>query len=127
MMEYYRLHICRMNPWPDNLSRSMETFAIPVYQYMWGPGEFTCTGILGPFDCTKRLREITVPVLFTCRRYDEATTATTAYHQEKLPGSQRVMFEDASHTHHLESEEDYLNAVRAFLSTAEGKKGRPSV
>ncbi|WP_321504215.1 proline iminopeptidase-family hydrolase [uncultured Methanoregula sp.] len=115
MMEYYRLHICRMDPWPDCMMRSMERFAVPVYRYMWGPSEFTCTGTLGSFDCTDRLREITIPVLFTCGRYDEATPAATAWYREMLPGSQMAVFEDASHAHHLEKEDEFLAAVRTFL------------
>ncbi|MFA4859353.1 proline iminopeptidase-family hydrolase [Methanoregula sp.] len=118
MMAYYRLHICRMDPWPDCLMRSMERFAIPVYRYMWGPSEFTCTGTLGSFDVTARLREITVPVLFTCGRYDEATPASTAYYQKMLPGSQIAVFEDASHAHHLEKEDEFLAVVRTFLRGA---------
>lgn len=115
MMEYYNLHICRMDPWPDCLMRSMERFALPVYQYMWGPSEFTITGTLKGFECADQLHKITVPVLFTCGRYDEATPDTTAYYQKMLPGSQLRVFENASHSHHLEQEQEYLATVRKFL------------
>lgn len=115
MMVYYRRHVCRLDPWPDCLLRSMERFAIPVYQYMWGPSEFTCTGTLRGFECAGRLREIRVPALFTCGRYDEATPASTAYYRNMLPGSKLVIFEEASHSHHLEQEAAYLAAVRKFL------------
>jgi proline iminopeptidase len=120
MMAYYNLHICRMDPWPDCLMRSMERFAIPVYRYMWGPSEFNCTGTLKGFECSDRLHKITVPTLFTCGRYDEATPATTAYYHEQLPGSQLKIFEDASHSHHLEKEEEYLAVVRKFLDERDG-------
>ncbi|PKG31831.1 proline iminopeptidase-family hydrolase [Methanoregula sp.] len=120
MMEFYNLHICRMDPWPECLMRSMERFALPVYQYMWGPSEFTITGTLKGFECSERLHKIQVPVLFTCGRYDEATPETTAYYQTKLPGSQLRVFENASHSHHLEQEQEYLATVRKFLKENDG-------
>ena len=120
MMEYYRLHVCRLDPWPDCLMRSMERFALPVYQYMWGPSEFTITGTLRGFECSERLRRISAPVLFTCGRYDEATPGTTAYYQEMLPGSELRVFENASHSHHLEQEPEYLAVVRKFLAEHDG-------
>lgn len=91
----------------------MERFALPVYRYMWGPSEFTCTGILSSFDVKDRLREITVPTPFTCGSYDEAKPAATANNPVELSGSQLAVFEDASH--HLEKEEVFLITVRIFL------------
>jgi proline iminopeptidase len=115
MMEYYRRHLCRIDPWPDCLKTSFEKMAPQVYEYLWGPSEFTITGTLSSYERVDRLREIRVPVLFTCGRYDEATPDATAYYHTMLPGSELVIFEDASHEHHLEKEEEYLSAVRKFL------------
>jgi proline-specific peptidase len=125
MMRYYRLHVCRLKSWPECLTRAFEKLAQNVYGYMWGPSEFTITGTLDDYERADRLREITVPTLFTCGRYDEATPATTAYYQQKLPGSELVVFEDASHEHHLEKTEAYLDVVRDFLRRAE--RAEPTV
>jgi len=122
MAEYYKIHVCRMDPWPDCLNRSMENVSHEVYGYMWGPSEFTMTGTLGTIDLTDRLREIYLPVLFTCGRYDESSLSTTAYYHKMLPGSEMVVFEDASHDHHLEKTEEYLRVVQEFLRKAEGEK-----
>lgn len=122
MMEYYRLHVCRLDPWPDSLNRTFENMGADVYNYMWGPSEFTITGTLKDFDRTMDLREISVPVLFTCGRYDEATPESTAYYQSMLPCSEMIIFEDASHEHHIEKSEEYLLAVRDFLKRSEMEK-----
>ena len=84
-MEYYRRYLCRMDPWPEAMDRSHEESSGEVYVEMWGPTEFHATGNLRDYDRTGRLHEISVPTLFTCGRYDEATPQTTASYQQLLP------------------------------------------
>lgn len=115
MEAYYARHVCRTDPWPECLNRSLERLAMPIYLQMWGPSEFTCTGILREFSVADRLAELSVPVLFTCGEYDEASPATMIYYQSLVPGSDLEVFEGASHSHHLEETEAYLAAVREFL------------
>jgi proline-specific peptidase len=119
MMRYYRLHVCRLEHWPECLTRTFEKVAQNVYGHLWGPSEFTITGTLKDYERVDRLVEIAVPTLFTCGRYDEATPATAAYYQQMLPDSELVIFEDASHEHHLEKTGEYLGVVRDFLHHAE--------
>ncbi len=104
MMVYYRLHVCRMDPWPDCLNRTFEKLGQKVYERMWGPSEFTMNGTLADYNRSDRLKEIKVPVLFTCGRYDESTPSATAYYSSMLPGSERIIFEEASHMAHLENQ-----------------------
>jgi proline iminopeptidase len=122
LMEYYRLHVCRLDSWPDVLMQTFNRVAADVYGYMWGPSEFTITGTLGTYDRVARLKEIAVPVLFTCGEYDEATPAATAWYKDNLPGSEMIVFEGASHEHHLEKREEYLEAVRGFLGKVEKRR-----
>jgi len=84
-----------------------------------GPSEYTITGTLKNYERANDLKNITIPTLFTCGRYDEASPESTTYYQSMLPGSRIVIFEDASHSHHLEQEAAYLNTVREFLSSGE--------
>lgn len=119
LMYFYHKHVCRVEPWPEYFNRSFAKFGFGVYQYMWGPSEFTQTGTLHGRDLVGELKNITVPVLFTCGRYDEATPATTQYYQANLPGSEIVIFEDASHAHHIEKTAEYLQTVRNFLARSE--------
>ncbi|MCA1916527.1 proline iminopeptidase-family hydrolase [Methanospirillum hungatei] len=119
MMVFYRNHVCRMDPWPECLEKSMEKMAFQVYEHMWGPSEYTITGTLKNYEHAHNLQNITIPTLFTCGRYDEASPESTRYYQSMLPGSRIVIFEDASHSHHLEQETAYLNTVREFLASVE--------
>lgn len=121
MMAYYKTHVCRLDPWPDCLNRTFEKLGHEVYEQMWGPSEFTITGTLKGYERVNLLKEISVPTLFTCGRYDEATPSTTAYYHSMLPGSEIVIFEGASHEHHLEKIGEYLEVVRSFINKAENK------
>lgn len=122
VVAYYKRHVCCLDPWPDCLNRTIEKMGHAVYEYMWGPSEFTMSGTLKDYERAERLKEITVPVLFTCGQYDEATPATTLYYQSMLPGSEIVIFENASHDHHIEKPEEYLAAVRDFLGRVEKRR-----
>ncbi len=121
MMQFYDRHLCRLSPYPDCMNKTLEKLSPYVYEYMWGPSEFTCTGTLKDFDRVDTLEEINVPALFTCGRYDEATPDTTRFYCSKLPGSSFIVFEDASHCHHLEKKDEYNTAVETFLRDAEKK------
>ncbi|MHC1726342.1 MAG: proline iminopeptidase-family hydrolase [Syntrophobacteraceae bacterium] len=119
MMSYYRRHVCRLHPWPDCLERTMDKFGHSVYRHMWGPSEFTMTGSLGVYERAERLKELTAPILFTCGRYDEATPEATAYYHGMNSVSEMVIFENASHEHHLERPHEYLEVLRDFLYRVE--------
>lgn len=112
---YYRRHVCRLDPWPECMERTTEKLGHAVYNYMWGPSEFTMTGTLKDFDRTVDLVRIKTPVLFTAGEFDEATPDTVRDYAAMLPGSEVIIFEDASHMHHLEKPEEYLKTVREFL------------
>lgn len=118
-MVFYRRHLCRLDPWPAGLERTLAEIGEQVYLTMWGPSEFYATGNLLNFDRTNRLHEITVPTLFTCGRFDEATPETTAWYQSLIPGAEIAYFEQSSHVPHLEETEPYLQVVREFLSRVE--------
>lgn len=119
MIQYYKRHFCRLDPWPECLMRTFEKLNHTVLECLWGPSEFTITGSLKNYDQTSRLKEIKSPTLFTCGRYDEAAPDTTTYYHSMLPRSEIAVFEDASHAHHVERPEDYMQVVRDFLHRAE--------
>ncbi len=116
MMVFYEKHLCRINPWPDCIQRTFEKMGVAVYNYMWGPSEFTTTGTLANADVTNELSKIEVPTLFTCGEFDEATPVSTLLFQRMLPGSEIKIFQDASHQHHIEQKDVYNSLVREFIA-----------
>jgi proline iminopeptidase len=118
-MQYYHRYLCRMDPWPEPMNRSHEASSGAVYREMWGPSELYATGNLIEYDRTGRLREIALPTLYTCGRYDEATPEATAWYRSLTPAAEMLVFERSAHMPHLEETDAYLAALRAFLDQDE--------
>jgi proline iminopeptidase len=117
--EFYRRHLCRLDPWPAELERSFAGMSGNVYGTMWGPTEFHATGNLLELDLEPRLGELRIPVLFTCGRHDEATPETVGSFRDAVDGAELEVFEDSSHTAHLEERDGYMEVVRRFLGRVE--------
>ena len=121
---YYARHVCRAVPAPEEMTRAMAAMGHAVYGLMWGPNEFNMTGgTLRTYDRTPRLPELSVPTLFTCGRYDEATPEATAWYRSLVPGAELAVFEQSAHLPHLEEREAYLATVSEFLKRVERGAG----
>ena len=92
-------------------------FGTAVYDAMWGPNEFTPTGVLKDYDRTGDLGRIGVPVLYTCGRYDEATPESTQYYASLTPGARVKVFEDSAHFAHLEQTDEFISEVNRFFDS----------
>jgi L-proline amide hydrolase len=115
---FYRRHLCRLDPWPAEL---LESFAWierdpTVYHTMNGPSEFHVIGSIRDWQIKDRLDEIDVPTLLVSGRYDEATPALQETLQAGIRGSEWAVFEESSHTPHIEEPERYLQVVGDWLA-----------
>ncbi|MGE5274668.1 MAG: proline iminopeptidase-family hydrolase [Verrucomicrobiota bacterium] len=120
-MEFYKRHVCRIDPFPDCVQR---TFAgvgehPDVYLTMQGPNEFVITGTLRHWDITARLGEIDVPTLITAGAHDEFTPVQAQRLHEGIRGSELVTFANASHMQFVEEPERYRELVAGFLDRVE--------
>ena len=124
VMEFYRRHVCRVDPWPDYVTRTFEklTQDPEVYNTMNGPNEFTVTGSLRAWDITRRLGEFRIPTLITSGRYDEATPAIAKLTHESIRGSEWALFENSSHMAFVEETDRYLKTVADFLARVEARR-----
>ena len=120
--EFYRRHLCRMDPWPEALVRSSDQMeGNQVYATMNGPTEFDVIGRLRTWDRTPDLGRIDVPTLITCGRYDEITPACSETIAEGIPDARVVVFEESAHVAHLEEAEAYAGTVEEFLQSVEAR------
>ena len=117
--EFWRRHVCRVDPQPEPLQRARAKFGKQVYNTMWGPNEFTVTGTLKDWDVTPRLGEIALPTLITSGRQDECTPALVGALHRGIAGSEWVLFEESAHMPHLEETQRYLDVVGGFLDRVE--------
>jgi L-proline amide hydrolase len=117
--EYWRRHVCRLDPEPEAMQRTRTKFGKQVYETMWGPNEYTVTGTLKDWDVTDRLSEIDLPVLITSGRHDECTPKLVEALHGGIAGSEWVVFEESAHMPHFEETERFLSVVGAFLDRVE--------
>ena len=115
---FYHRHLCRLPEWPDCLLRSMAAIGDDptVYHTMNGPSEFHCIGTIREWDITDRLHEIDVPTLLVSGGYDEATPHIVRQIHERIPGARWELFENASHSTHIEEPERFIGVVAPFLA-----------
>ena len=112
--QFMKNFVCRLPEIPISIQRSVVGKGNDPYEVMWGPSEFTATGNLKDYDRTKELRQISVPTLFTCGRYDEATPETVKSHAEMVKDSRFFIFEKSAHCAQAEEPETFLSLIREF-------------
>jgi proline-specific peptidase len=121
MLEFYNRHVCRIVPNPEFVQRSFAKMAQypEVYNTMNGPSEFYVIGTLKNWDIIDQLGKINAPTLVTSGRYDEATPLIAETVHKGIPGSKWVLFENSSHTAHVEEADRYLQVLGDFISQHE--------
>ncbi|GAA0314775.1 proline iminopeptidase-family hydrolase [Bacillus carboniphilus] len=122
--EFNKRFVCRLDPMPEFLKEGAHFKNPEVYNIMWGPSEFHVTGNLKHFDCTDRLKEIQIPTLYTCGRYDEATPASTEYFSQLTPNSKFHVYENSAHMPYLEEREEFVRVVTNFLNEIESQANK---
>jgi len=118
---FFRRHLCRVNPWPECLERSLASArANPeAHNALLGPSELEPGGELARWDILSRLGEVEVPTLVVSGRYDLTPPSMAASLYQGIPGSQWVVFEHSSNVPHLEEPQRYLEVLDGFLSKVE--------
>ena len=114
---YYRKHLCRLDPWPDDLMASVNGLGADprIFIEMYGAHLYSLTGRLAGFSMLSVLPSITVPTLVIGGRHDYATPAMLDAVAGALPFAERATLPNSSHAAHLEEPEAFTLAVTAFL------------
>jgi L-proline amide hydrolase len=76
-------------------------------------------GKLKDWSILDRLGEIATPTLLLSGAHDEATPAIVRAIAERIPRAAWILFEESSHTPHLEEPAAFNAAVTAFLAGVE--------
>ncbi len=115
VLEFYRRHLCRLEPWPAPVQYTLDHMSEGKYLTMNGPNEFTITGTIRDFDVTDRLREIRLPTLVTAGRFDEVTPTVARSIHDGIAGSELAVFDRSSHLAFWEERPAFFDRVGAFL------------
>ena len=92
-----------------------------IYNYMWGPTEFTAAGTLINYNRIQSLKSIKVPTLFITGEFDEARPITVKYFQRLVPNSKFVMIDGAGHGTMHDNRIQNISAIKRFLDSLELK------
>jgi proline iminopeptidase len=117
--EYMAAHFCRLDPPPPETEQWKAKRNKAVYEAMWGPNEWTCTGVLSGWDVRDRLGEIDVPTLVIRGSYDACTPAIAETMVRGIPGAEHVVFEHSAHIPFVEEPERYRRVLLDFLRRVE--------
>jgi proline iminopeptidase len=90
-----------------------------IYNYMWGPSEFTATGTLRNYDNHQSLKNVAIPALFTTGEYDEALPETVEKLSLLAPNSKFIMIPDAGHSTLNDNGPAMRTAILEFLKKQE--------
>lgn len=121
----YHRHLCRADPWPLAVKRSMEGVAMDVYGTMWGPNEFCCIGTLKDWDRLPDMHRITVPSLILTGMHDELTPNCAIAMQRALPNTELRIFKNSSHMPFWEEPAAYFETLLKFLDSHRSRSARP--
>jgi L-proline amide hydrolase len=115
---FYRRHVCRADPWPDEVVRAFAAIDSDptVYHTTNGPSEFHVVGSFREWSALERLGNVEVPALAISGRHDEATPKLQEELTGAIAGAELVIMENSSHMPFWEERDAYMAAVGDFLS-----------
>ncbi|KAL9067794.1 MAG: hypothetical protein Q9157_006691 [Trypethelium eluteriae] len=116
---FYHKHLCRLDPWPEEVNNALGHLAEDptVYQTMYGPSELSSTGNLKEWEGWSQAHKINVPTLLINGRYDEVQDIAVAPWFMNIPRVKWIQLEKSSHMGHLEERSRYMQFVGAFLGS----------
>ncbi|KAI9685739.1 MAG: hypothetical protein M1822_004299 [Bathelium mastoideum] len=116
---FYHKHLCRLDPWPPEVSKALEHLAEDptVYTTMYGPSELTSTGILKDWEGYSEAHKINVPTLLINGRYNEVQDVAVTPWFMSIPKVKWIQLEKSSHMAHYEERDRYMQFVGAFLGS----------
>jgi len=108
-------HVCRLDQWPEPLTRSLAQWNMGPYRTIQGPNEFTYTGNIRDWSLIPKLGELRIPCLVLCGEHDELPVACSARIHDALPDSRLKVFAGCSHMPFYEDPAAYFPYLLRFL------------
>ena len=112
---FYNEHLCRVDPWPEPVSRSFASTNQTIYVMMQGPSEFGIGGNLANWDVKNRLKEIRIPTLMIGAKHDTMDPKAME-EQSKLVQKGRYLYcPNGSHLAMYDDQKVFMNGVIQFI------------
>jgi len=118
---FYEKHVCRLDPWPEELIASYTAMGEDptVYLTMHGPSECTITGTLKRWTIVDILHDISVPTLIMNSVFDKTQNLCMLPFSRSVPKVKWVQFANSSHFPFFEERGRYMKVVGDFLTGAD--------
>ncbi len=118
---FYDKYLWGKNPIQIELDSMVNTANIAIYNYMWGPSEFSITGTLSYYNGLNEVANIDVPTLFTVGEFDEIKPSYVEEMATKFSNSKIEVFANSSHLTTWDAREQNIKVVSDFLTEIDPK------
>ncbi|WP_419866312.1 proline iminopeptidase-family hydrolase [Mycobacterium scrofulaceum] len=108
-------YLCRVRPWPPELSEAFANMGTDIFETMFGPSDFHIVGTIREWDVFDRLPEITLPTLVLAGRFDECVPEHMWEMHQRIAGSRFELFESSAHMPFIEEPAKFDRVMRDFL------------
>ncbi|KAF3767959.1 proline-specific peptidase [Cryphonectria parasitica EP155] len=132
MMAFYKLYLCRDDPFPPSLLPSFKNIgeAKAVNQTMNGRSVLIGDGSMKDWTSIPGLPQVTAPTLVYNGEFDSSHDVAQVPFFELIPRVRWITFAGGSHMCHLESgglKEKVFKTVGDFLTQGQDRQGKPAV
>jgi len=117
MEELYPKMLCRIQPWPEPVTRAFRIANQKIYNQMQGKSEFLVTGNLKDWERFDRLHEIKVKALTIGAEHDEMDPADMKKMATLMPNASYAYCPNGSHLDMWDDQEVYFKQLIGFLKT----------
>ena len=117
MEDLYPKMICRIQPWPEPITRAFRLANLKIYNEMQGKSEFQVTGNFKDWERWDRLHEIKVKALTLGARYDEMDPEDMKRMATLMPNANSAICPNGSHMAMWDDQAIYFQHLLAYLKT----------
>lgn len=111
----YPQMICRIQPWPEPVTRAFRVVNQKVYNFMQGKSEFEVTGNMKDWERMDRVHEIRVKTLVIAATYDEMDPVDMQEMARRMPNAKCHVCPKGSHLALWDDQASYFGALVPFL------------
>lgn len=119
---FYKKHICRLENWPEPVTRAFKHINNEIYVMMQGPSEFGASGRLANWDRKADLPKITVPTLTIGAQYDTMDPEQMKWMSTQVKKGSYLYCPNGSHMAMYDDQQTYMNGVIKWIKEVNGEK-----
>lgn len=120
MPNFYNQHLCRLQPWPEALTRAFPHMNSEIYTMMQGPSEFGVGGRLAKWDRSKDLPQLKIPTLTIGGQHDTMDPEHMKWMATQVQNGRSLICPDGSHCSMWDDQPHYFPGLIQFIKDVDG-------